>query len=200
MEIHDWNLLLGKIPSSAWVSHAPASPARIKAVEILVGQQLPQPFRSFLQCSDGAKFGERRILGTQDLLLFLQRGCSLPDLESSSSEIRKISGVLPFHPVSRTSFECLDLRSPGAPVVWVRINSTSKSQDWVDPVKSLTPSSQIFVDNPKTPKGRRLVLEPTYLDFLDWFMDLLWTIHHPEQDLESMMRRSGSKATNWRWN
>ncbi len=187
MDINDWNLLLGKIPPANWVSHAPASSVRIQAVETLVGRKLPHPFRSFLQVSDGASFGDRKVLGTRDLLLFLQKGHSLPGLEYSSTELRKTSGLLPFHPVSRTSFECLDLRKPEAPIVWVRmsrVHAVNATKHWSRAGKPEA-FDEIAGRSPKAITPRMLLsMEPTYLDFLDWFLDLLWTLHHPEQDLE----------------
>jgi hypothetical protein len=179
MDINDWNLLLGKLPSCDWVRNPPANPARIRAVEALVGKQLPQAFRSFLEFSDGAQFRDRRVLGTRELLIFLQRGSPLPGLEGPSANLRKLSGLLPFHPVSRCSFECLDLRETQMPVVWVRLDQ---------------------VEGMPGDKGLNPSMEVTYVDFLDWFLDLLWTLHHPERELEMSFPSPDPKTAYWKWN
>ncbi len=159
MNREDWSLLLEKLPANLWARNPPAALGRIRTMEALLGRSLPPAFRSFLRYSDGAQFGERIVLGTPEMLEFLQKGHPLPGLEGPSQELRKSSGLLPFHPVSRSSFECLDLRATGAPVVWVRFFQGER-----DPIQTSK--------------------DVTYVDFLDWFLDLLWGLHQTEHPSE----------------
>ncbi|GEM_PF-3680316 len=190
MNINDWKLLLGKIPAGQWGPRKPASLDQILAVESLVGQKLPRAFRSFLLCSNGAKFGERLILGTMEIIAFLRKGHSLPGLQGSCAPIRKKSGLLPFHPVSRSSYECFDLRDPEAPVLWVRIASSLSASSSSHTRKG--GFREAFY--PPFDRGKGLVMEPTYGDFLDWFLDLLWTLHLPEKELALVTPRIPSSG------
>lgn len=155
MNFKDWHQLLTTArqnPRTPTQLEAPASELDLRAVEALLGCELPSPYRSFLAAADGGWLGDRYIYGTRELRRML--------VHAVASEAPQL---LPFHPVDRHGVECLELAGTGR-VFWCH-----SAED--------TPRFVLDRQHPladRIASGRSTATqEATYVDFTDWALDAL---------------------------
>jgi hypothetical protein len=116
---------------------------------------------------DGGFVGDSRVYGTVELQAVLRHRPASPR--------RPQLALLPFHPVDRYGIECLDLDELEAPVVWCRSEEPQEEAVFT----ALHPLA-VRVVSWRAPALRA---DPTYVDFLDWVLDLLQGLRLPEVNL-----------------
>lgn len=149
MHPRDWGDLISQLPKHLRSLRPGASEATLATCERRLGIAVPDCYRGFLSVSDGGWLGESRIYGSVELL----------EIAKASPVIRGGGVLLPFHPVSKGSVECLDLARDGVPVVWC---AGSPRTVW---------------SRPRASAGAAV----TYVDFLDWFLDEVYDLHFPQR-------------------
>lgn len=162
----DWKKLLAAVPAKYRQLRDPVPLARLTRIEEILGRELPAPYRSFLENSDGGWIGESRIYGSPELLHLLEE--RQRRFDPALCEFRQHPlAYLPFHPVSCSSFECFDLHDPGGPVCWISLDwrfAAPKTGllDLVDPL-----AAEMFCE--RSLAGAEI--QTTYTDFMDWLFD-----------------------------
>ena len=147
MKSHEWNSILGRIPSSLKTLRRGADESSLERVEQAFKAPLPESFRAFLSLHDGGSIGPLEIFGTAQLL-----GAHTGTIPWS---------LIPFHPVGDSGdVECFDTSRPDRgefPVVWFSPGSHRGpgSKGAFEPGADAT----------------------TYMDFNDWLLDHLLDIH-----------------------
>ncbi|MFQ5504679.1 MAG: SMI1/KNR4 family protein [Planctomycetota bacterium] len=167
MDIQHWSDILDRLPRALRQLRDPVSEHRLRELEAQLGTRLPGQYRSFLRRGDGGWLGEFQILGCQDLRWILD-----------SLDLTKPCRLLPFHPVSQDSFECLDLVTER--VLWCSFADAAPGateEDCRCPFfLGLHPlATRILDPDAAAPQVQR----QTYEDFLDWILDALWGLHFP---------------------
>jgi len=167
-------------------------------LEAHLGLRLPSDFRSFLTAHDGGWIGDQKIYGSPEILRMLELG---RDRFQGPAETRgrwsRIEAayrpLLPIHPASSESVECLALEprrsEEDAAVLWVRFPGMGP----LDSVEKAMGIRHIDVDvltwsraDPGPEEARALPqVEATYADFLDWILDAVLIAGTRLRDLTS---------------
>lgn len=189
MHSTEWREILSRLPDPLRRLRAPARSGRLRRLEARLGADLPEPYRSFLQCADGGWLGDLRIYGTPELEALLQPGTACAGFRIRAFEPVGANGwheprrhLLPFHPVDRFGVECIDLDRPAAPVVWCTIRNRSVDavgvgghEPWDErSPAALHPLAAAVLWWTGAP---RPVMVDTYVDFLDWALDSILDAH-----------------------
>lgn len=129
----------------------------LSKLEASIGLRLPEGYRTFLQAHDGGWIGDQKIYGSPEIQRLLElgrdrfRGHSNGTCHWQSFEA-PYKRLLPIHPASSLSVECLSLdradrgdgdvlRGSGldcedeAAIYWVRFGGPGQSASWIDPME-----------------------------------------------------------------
>ena len=166
MQSSDWVSLLESVPAALRCMRGSARPDQLVLVEKRLDRELPAAFKSLLLVADGGWIGDHQIYGSPELLELTGRPCG-PMIGGQGPP----AALLPFHPVDRRGVECLDLDRPGAPVVWCRVTEGLGPADLMDPVHPLARRLRAWGG------GQLPEIDDTYIDFLDWALDVLEALH-----------------------
>ncbi len=164
MQAIDWQTVLRRVPCHLLSLRKGASLSHLTAVEARLHESLPTAYREFLLCSDGGWVGDIRLYGTDELAQLLHPRA--PGTRPWPHERR----LLPFHPVDRYGVECIDLDRNGHPIVWCRTQHPARTHDPLGGVHPLATRVAQWQG------PRRPAMDDTYLDFLDWAMDMLFEV------------------------
>ena len=186
-----WNQVISRLAPADRRLRQGLSSTGITRLETSLGVRLPEGYRSFLQAHDGGWIGDQKIYGSAEIRHLLELGRDRFQRDPSGATWKGFESayrrLLPIHPASSQSVECLSLdegcddedepaiywvRFPRAPnpgriegIIGVR-NIDVDVLTWSQAAGSQSTGSQSTPGPVEDPE-----IEATYVDFLDWTLD-----------------------------
>jgi len=170
MDPIDWNELLQTLEPEDRRLRPGIEPGALAALEQRLGATLPEDYRSFLLQADGGWIGDLRIYGSPEVMDLIRLARVQARQPAGQAARIDMPRLLPFHPVSRTSVECLSLDGDRGEVFWCRFpdHPQTRAERFFEQWSGLR---SLDVDT-WTGRGEHLPqIEATYVDFLDWALD-----------------------------
>ncbi len=199
-----WNQVISRLDSRDRRLREGLSPKRLAGLESSLGLRLPEAYRSFLRAHDGGWIGDQKIYGSPEILRMLELGRDRiqmageghPALAGAWRHFRvPYQRLLPIHPASRQSVECLALPSDGlsrhqapredpdlaeeAAIYWVRFEGMwdPYGGETIAGIREIDVDALTWTRMIAGSGGRAGLPDPeveaTYVDFLDWTLDAI---------------------------
>jgi SMI1 / KNR4 family (SUKH-1) len=181
-----WNQVFSRLDPADRRLRQGLSFTGIARLETSLGVRLPEGYRTFLQAHDGGWIGDQKIYGSAEIRHLLELGRERFQRDPSGTTWKGFESpyrrLLPIHPASSQSVECLSLDAgcddEAEPAIyWVRFPRAP------DPgrIEGIIGVRNIDVDvlTWSQPAGSQSTpgpagdpeIEATYVDFLDWALD-----------------------------
>lgn len=175
-----WNQVISRLDPVDRRLRRGLSDTGLSRLESSLGVRLPEEYRSFLRAHDGGWIGDMKIYGSSEIRHLLELGRDRFQAEFPGDRWRSFEApyrrLLPIHPASSHSVECLSLDEASedeekTAVYWVRFPGAA------DPgrIEGIIGVRNIDIDvltwSQDIARAGDPEIEPTYVDFLDWTLD-----------------------------